>query len=379
MSKRTFVDFESDEDSDAGQPPVYYGPDLIGWLGNRKDFNYEARNPVTGQLQKRCECNTFCNHGVWHDILEFAPSATKSKQKRDAFDTAYVELENAFKCKDGMAWEAAYVVLWANSAKACQRRRDYITENRNKFREPCRLMLEKIRSDMHAKGGCKKCKYNGPSLEIDHIKRDGKTKQLSDLGYWASNGGPEAMWKEYTTKCQCLCRCCHRLEPTSNTGQRKTSMAQVEAMPAGKWNGTREEIAQYHAKRSAMINTPKYLFVDELKRTAGCCVKCKKKVTVGYGASTLTEADPRSFDTNHMDERTKYRRQLNRSGGIAEICDDLTIRLDEPHKPSGGLTGRQLIIDEWKLIEVICCNCHTEHSNTRLSETAGSSSAATVE
>jgi len=379
MSKRKFVDCESDDDSDAEPPPVYYGPDLIGWIGNRKDRNYEARNPSTGKLQKRCECNDFCNHGTWHDIRDFAPSATTSKQKRDAFDTAYVELENAFKCKDGVAWEAAYDVLWASSAKLCQRKRDYLTERRNKFEEPCRRMLEKIHNDMHAKGGCNRCGYNGPSLEIDHIKRDGKTKALSLLGYWASNGGPEEMWKEYTTKCQCRCSCCHRLEPTSNTGQRKTSMAQVEAMPAGKSYGTRQEIAQYEAKRQAMIRTPKYLFVDELKRMAGCCVKCKKKVTVGYGSSTVTEADPRSFDTNHIDERTKYRRQPTGSGGIAEICADLTIRLDEPHKPSGGLTGRQLLIREHNLTENICCNCHLDHTKTRVYQTAGSSSAAAVE
>jgi len=318
---------------------------------------------------------------VWHDILEFAPSATKSKQKRDAFDTAYAELENAFKCKDGMAWEAAYDVLWTNSMATCQRKRDYQVENRNKFEEPCRLMLEKIRSDMHAKGGCKKCGYNGQSLEIDHIKRDGKTKALSALAYWASNGGPDAMWNEYTTKCQCRCTCCHRLEPTSGTGQRKTSMAQVEAMPPGCQGkaATKKQIAQYQAKYRGMINTPKYLFVDELKRTAGCCVKCKKKVTAGYGTSTLTEADPRSFDTNHVDERTKYRRKPTGTGGVAEICADQTIHLDEPHKPSGGLTGRQLLTREHNLTENICCNCHTEHTKTRRYQTAGSSSAATVE
>jgi len=372
------VDCDScDEDSDA-EEPVYYGPELSGWLAYKKDQYYESRIRDTGKLQKRCECTNFCLHGKWHDIRAFAPSATKSKQNRDEFDMAYIDLEKASECRDGMAWETARDVLWANSMVSCQKRRGYDLEKTNKRLEPCRLMLEEIRADMSAKGGCKRdgCDYNGASLEIDHKKRDDKTEALSDVGYWASNGGPVAMWKEYTTKCQCRCTCCHRLEPTSCTGRRKTSMAQVKAMPPGKRTGTQEQKEQYDSKRAATIKTPKYLFVDELKRAAGCCVKCKKKVTVGYGTSTLTEADPRSFDANHIDERTKYRRLQSGGGGIAEICHDVSIRIDEPHGPNNGLTGRQLIVIEWERIEVLCCNCHLEHSKTRVYDTAGPSSAA---
>jgi len=378
MSKRRFVDCMASDEESEDEEPVYYGPELNGWMGIEKDRDYESRDPTTGKLQKVCECNIFCYGFKWHDIREFAPSATHSKQKRDEFDTACVDLEKASKCRDGVVWEAARNTLWTNSAKFCQQVRDYKNEKLNESKEPCRLMLKKIHADMHAKGGCKRegCDYNGPSLEIDHKTRNDKTEDISDLCYWASNGGPEAMWKEYTEKCQCRCRCCHTLEPTSNTGKRKTSMAQVYAMPTGKSKGTPGQIYEYGAKCKATINTEKYLFVDKLKRKAGCCVKCKKKVTAGYGTSTLTEADPRSFDANHIDERTKYRRLPKGVGGVAEICHDVSIRLDKPHKANGGKTGRELIVREWKLTEVLCCNCHSEHSKARASEMAGDASAA---
>eukprot|EP00966_Prymnesium_polylepis_P126378 2922602-Prymnesium_polylepis.1 len=79
---------------------------------------------------------------------------------------------------------------------------------------------------------------------------------------------------------QWICGFCHSLEKTGTQANRHPD---PDTMPDGKQgkSATKEEVAQYKAKRFAKITYPKQQYIDAKKRAVGACTKCKRSVTPG--------------------------------------------------------------------------------------------------
>ena len=209
----------------------------------------------------------------------------------------------------------------------------------------CWVELRQEACERH--GGCmnSECCEKGPDawqvLEADHRKPEDKTRNLSDYKWWACNDGPAAMRAE-ASKCQWLCRFCHRLEPTGTQANRCGDPTEMED---GKCSGTDEEKAQYKAKHRAKIRYPKQSFVDTEKLRRGGCLTCPRKVTP---ATTF------AFDFDHRDAATKMSGEdtlAGEQGGVSGLVANNTKRaaLDKI---------KDVLVAEMLLCDLLCANCH---------------------
>jgi len=138
---------------------------------------------------------------------------------------------------------------------------------------------------------------------------------------------------------------CHRLEPTSTSGNRR---ADLTTMPAGKRSGTKLEKNQYYARRVAVIRHPKQQYVDDAKRRIGCCAACARPVLPG--------TEP-GFDFDHLDESTKSKGGLfGVHGGISNLVNN--------HVHASALDAvRDLLDAEMALCQLLCSNCHARKTH----------------
>ena len=120
---------------------------------------------------------------------------------------------------------------------------------------------------------------------------------------WSWNGGVEAMRKE-AEKCQWMCRCCHLLEPTSDTGRER--------------DGTCPRDERIREKEA---------YVNARKVDIGACQydNCGRVVT---------KENVRSFAFDHTDPKTKATRethphliQKGHHGGVSAIVTNSTTSL----------------------------------------------------
>ena len=159
----------------------------------------------------------------------------------------------------------------------------------------CRVRWE----EWKANNPCVVCGESDPQLiEADHL-RD-KVNDCSDNRYWSNHGGVPALTSELT-KCQSLCRWCHRLKTKRERGTTKKKCV---------------------LKHSAIVNA------EKLRR--GKCLRCPRRVTLETCCA---------FDFDHRDASTKV------------------IRLANLIKKSKAFFD-QHIDSELKACDLLCCNCH---------------------
>lgn len=275
------------------------------------------------------------------------------------------------------------VAFKAGDKEEATRQREVVEETRNALCDNCQethnklSKKEKVCKDWYynkrkemakAQNGCvhPECLERGEEawcvLEADHgtnpkKKRWDKTNKkwvpvnLSQYMWWATNGGVEAMEEELKQIEQWICKHCHRLETTGNSGNRCTD---PEKMPKGKRRGTKEEIAQYKARHYAKAVHPKQQYVDELKHRIGHCVDCHRPVIVG---------DEAGFDFNHMDPNTKLKGGLfGKKGGVAGLVNNVA-NAAKLNAKVGDTTVKGLLDEEVAKCNLPCANCHHRHTH----------------
>ena len=244
--------------------------------------------------------------------------------------------------------------------EAAREAREYLVEERTSYCPPCRTTNNTLTGEKKAckefwiatreamclaHNGCRHqaCVERGELakyvLEGDHFDPEGlldpankKVHALSHYYWWACNGGVAAMRAE-VAKLQWPCRFCHFLE---KTGKQANRSGDPELMPPGKWDGTEEEIKQYHAKHSATRVYPKQQHVDKEKLRRGCCLQCKR---------TVTKENVFAFHFDHRDELTKMK------GGVAGLVNN--------HVKAAALDKIEPILDaEMDKCDLLCANCH---------------------
>ena len=182
-----------------------------------------------------------------------------------------------------------------------------------------------------------------------------KKHNLGDYKWWSGHDGVEAMRAEEAKGMQWLCAFCHQLEPTTTAANRyQDPWAENEdgtpVMPNGKWNGTPEEVEEYHAKRNAKIRYPKQQYVDARKRAVGCCQRCKR---------ADVEGKEWAFHWDHRDPATKLIGKgtlAGKRGGVAGLVGNCAKR--------AALPGFKAVLDEeMDKCDLLCHNCHHRKTN----------------
>jgi len=300
-------------------------------------------------------CYGMC-HRQFHDYMWFAPAsgAANTAAMHTKFLSAYDAYRTAHALKDREACIVHRDVLEELRTGKCSECRPdpgYMSPEQRK----CKEWWDAKRKEMCAHNdGCANpnCSERGPDvwclIEADHGKNpkmrgaNGNTVDLSDYKWWSYNGGVLAMIEEAKRIEQWICRVCHRLEPTSKSGNR---CVDPEDMPKGKQdkNSTDLEVQQSKAWHSAVIRHPKQDYVDAAKRQIGCCAACKRRVDPG--------TEP-GFDFDHLDESTKHKGGLfGEKGGVSGLVAN--------HAKAAVLAlVRVLLDDEMELCQLLCANCH---------------------
>ena len=249
---------------------------------------------------------------------------------------------------------------------------DVCTETNHKLsktQQACKDWFDNMRRAMaKAHDGCAHpgCPERGPeawcALTADHganpkKRRFDTTKEvwvpvaLSNYPWWAGNGGVKAMEEEAKQIDKWICAYCHRLETTSNSGRRCTD---PKDMPAGKSAGTKEEVAQYNARKKAIVVYPKQRHVDARKRAIGRCEDCRRPVVAGNESG---------FDFNHIDPTTKEKGGLfGKGGGVAGLVTNHT-NAAAIDAVVDGTAVRDLLDAEMAKCNLLCANCHHRHTH----------------
>jgi hypothetical protein len=284
----------------------------------------------------------------YKDITEFAPDECLNNGRKrpaffaalEAYRTAHAvrNLEGAREARDQL--DALRSIL----CPSCRKTNNKLTGLEKACRD-CWVELRQEACERH--GGCMNpdCREKGPSawqvLEADHLEPEQKIHMLSDYPWWSCNGGPAKMRAE-AVKCQWLCRFCHRLEKTGTPANR---CGDPDLMSDGKWDGTEEEVRQYHAKRHAKIRYPKQKYVDAEKLRRGGCMPCEREVT----PATVV-----AFDFDHRDPEYKMRGKgtlAGKTGGVGGLVHNCA-------KAAALDQIRDLLDAEMAKCNLLCANCH---------------------
>ena len=302
-------------------------------------------------------CHNMCTK-QWVDLSHFAPMDGSSRTQgfRTKFDAAYAKYKEAHAAGDRdecVAQRGVLESLRADRCFECRKDKGYVSPAQS----ACKAWYDATRKEMAARhGGCQNqdCPERGEhvwcTLTADHgtnpKKRD-KHNKLVDLGRytaWPALGGVPAMEEEAKQIEQWICKCCHRVEPTSSSGRR---CKDPEDMPEGKRNGTKEEAQQYEARRIAVRVYPKQKHVDAAKRCIGKCAACGRPVEEGKEVM---------HEFNHLDEATKSKGGLfGKHGGVSGMVQNCSnaATLDK-------VVG--LLDAEISKCNLLCCNCHHRHT-----------------
>jgi len=284
-------------------------------------------------------------------IEKFAPEeCLRNIRPRAAFLEKVEEYNEAYESRD---------------LEAAGEAREYLVEERTLICPPCSTTHNTLTGEARAckefydatreamclaQNGCRHpgCVERGELAKYvlagDHKDPEGlidpankKVEHLSDYYWWSWNGGVAAMRAE-VAKLQWPCTFCHQLEKTGSQANRNGDPA---LMPPGKYNGTEEEITQYHAKRHATKVYPKQQHVDKEKLRRGCCLQWKRIVT---------KENVFAFHFDHRDELTKMK------GGVAGLVNN--------HVKAAALDKIEPILDaEMDKCDLLCANCHHRKTN----------------
>jgi hypothetical protein len=215
-------------------------------------------------------------------------------------------------------------------------------------KEACALNDGCANPDCVERGEQAWCVLHGDHLHTANEKDEAKRKvhKLGDYFWWSCNGGVEAMRAERAKGMQWICGFCHALEKTGSAANR---CPRPDTMPDGKQgkSATKEEEAQYKAKRFAKITYPKQQYIDAKKRAVGACNYCNRPVKPG---------EEWAFHCDHRDETIKLIGKdtlAGEKGGVAGLVANCANRaaLDAP--------GFKEVLDaEWDKCDLLCSNCH---------------------
>jgi hypothetical protein len=312
-----------------------------------RNYNYDlARSKRDGSLLGGCSA---CKVSYRRPIEHFAPPDKHLNHRRRAkFDAAVAAYAAAYARRDLEAARAARADVVATRNTYCQSCQEAVGKLPPK-RQACKDEWERMRKEA---GGCANpdCRERGPKawqvLQANHLDPKTKVRALSrypwwSKGEWTVDQCVSEMRKE-AAKCNFLCGFCHALNEHSNQANRH---GDPDAMPDGKWNGTEEEVVQYHAKHNAKIRFPKQQFVDAEKLRRGCCATCRRVVA----PETCV-----AFHFYHRDERTKTIGKGTLAGKYGGVCG-----LVANHAKRAALDEiRPILVAEMDKCDLLCHNCH---------------------
>ena len=272
----------------------------------------------------------------WRPIREaFVPRTDSENTERRAgmLFKALDDYGNALANDSDRLMAEALDVVHKKRTSQCRTCQDAANKpSRNQI--ACKLEWERMKREACAThGGCPKpgCTEKGMAswvcMSADHLDPKTKVYMLSHYAWWASpTRGVEAMRRE-ALKVQWMCRCCHRLEPTSAAGQIRS--------------GTRPSYERVREKEA---------YVNEYKLKVGKCLYdgCERLVTA---------KNVRSFDLDHKDPKQKATHETHphliekgQLGGVGGIV----------HKTSTSLADVKNELDEeLRKCALLCANCHT--------------------
>ena len=329
----------------------------------------KPRKPVSVYVYDCCRDGTLKGgcHGTctrnWVDFLHFAPddngARTKFVAAYDAFQAAHAR-GNRAECLKQLE---ILIELRTNNCAKCLE----ADKKLSPAKQACKDCYDGMRKAAAIENdGCAHahCPVRGPDawqvLTADHGTNPKKTHEvknkktgkvtikplnLSAYKLWPKVGGVPAMEAEAAQIEKWICRCCHALEPTSNSGRR---CADPTTMPEGKRSGTPLEKKQYDARHNAKTVYPKQQYVDARKRAIGACAKCARAVVPG--------TEP-AFEFNHLDEATKEKGGLFGSwGGVAGLVVNCA-------KDAALDKVKDLLDAEMAKCNLLCSNCHHRHTN----------------
>jgi hypothetical protein len=295
------------------------------------------------------------------DLGNFAPAdgSSHTQGDRTKFDAAYLAYKTAHAAGDHdecVAQRAILEKLRTYRCFGCRNDPGYLSPKE----KDCKEWYDATRKAAAARNdGCanQDCPERGTHvwciLSAEHgtnpKKKDvhGDPVALSDYARWSSLGGVPAMEEEAKQIDKWTCKCCARLDPSSNSANR---CGDPKDMPYGKPSGTEVEVAQYKRKRKAVRVYPKQQYVDACKWDDGKgeCAECKRPVVKGEEVI---------FDWNHRDEATKCKGGLfGKVGGVCGLVGN--------HSNAATLAKIQHLLDaEMKpKCDLVCTNCHHRHT-----------------
>ena len=168
-----------------------------------------------------------------------------------------------------------------------------------------------------------------------------KHHRLSEYFWWAqpAHGGVEGMKLEQAV-CRPRCNMCHKLQPTSSSGDRVDPDTLPPPVPH-EWKVDRK---MYNKRKHAKRRWPRYEYVDELKRAVGQCenLDCLRD---GPGNGKCVAGVEPAFDWEHTNAKKKRK-------AISRLCHDLPKMPEAKWKKK---INRELKRGECKLL---CRNCH---------------------
>tara|TARA_Y100000389_G_scaffold3810_5_gene3680 strand:+ start:706 stop:1857 length:1152 start_codon:yes stop_codon:yes gene_type:complete len=312
-------------------------------------------------------CYHTCTY-KWVDFRHFAPAdgSSHSQADHDRFEAAYEAYREAHAERDRAECLAQLAILKALRTDNCAKCREPM-KTLSPAEQACKDWYDaKRQAAALANDGCAHagCPVRGTDvwqvLTADHGTHPKATHEvksrttgavtttplgLGDYAAWPKVGGVRAMEAELAQIEKWICHCCHRLEPTSDSGRR---CADPATMPKGKRTGTKEEVEQYKARHHAVIVHPKHLHVDARKRAIGACATCARPVVPG--------TEP-AFEFNHRVEATKEKGGLfGRRGGVAGLVRN--------HAKAAALDRVRATLDaEMAKCDLLCSNCHVRHTH----------------
>lgn len=301
-----------------------------------------------GTLKKKCNKGRHCPHGL-QNIINFTPtSCNKNDAKRlPKFNKAMEVYESALKRNDEPATNAAITDIDKWSSNRCKHCRKILHksqfEGENSKLAKVRRGIAKLRTERFKT--CDECGTDR-AIEFDH-RRGTKPKGMKSacspsllLKYFKT---PEACIQHLEESCDPRCRCCHKLQPTSDTAKKYKEIDQ------NKSSRTNKKYVQMKQK-----------YNDGLKHQVGKCENpdCPKD---GPSNGVVVFGKEQCFEWNHLDQTKKSRKEDGTPLGVGELCQ-LTTR-DPDWKTK--------VDYERSLCNLLCSNCHHEHTNRdRSSENA---------
>ena len=304
-----------------------------------------------------------CTRGRFLDIIQFAPPDNlRNSRFRPAFFDALQSYSVAYdqgNIEEARKWRKKVEELRNGQCPSCQKTPGYLSP----ADQACKDEYNRMRKEACTRNdGCANpdCVERGDQawcvLQGDHIhtandpnpeKR--KTWRLSDYTFWSGHGGVPAMRAEEAKEIQWSCGFCHALE---KTGKQANRYPNPLTMPDGKSKGTPEEVAQYYAKRHAVVTYPKRIYVDVRKRSIGCCLHCKRSDVAGQEWA---------FHWDHLDESTKMKGTDTLAGKNGGVCG-----LVANSSPTAALDApgfRAILDEEMAKCDLLCTPCHHRKTN----------------